>query len=104
MEELASTTTADAHGVTVHIVSPSSEVPNKLTLPNLDKKLTLGELKQKIQDAASSKPSPARQRLIYRARPLIRDDMTLQEIFGSLEVQMSSRSFSLLEQSADVSF
>ena len=96
MEEPARNTiseTADqaAQGVVVHVLSPSPEFPNKLTIPDLDKGLTLGELKRIIQTDAPSRPSPARQRLIYRARPLIRDDMTLEEIFGNLEVHMFIR-------------
>ena len=73
-------------GVTVHILSPSVGVPKRITFSNLEKQTTLGSIKQKIQDAVSSRPSPAEQRLLYRARPLINDGATLEDIFGSLEV------------------
>ena len=92
MDGPASTTAAhDAEqvvqGIKVHILSPSPDLPNRLTFPNLDKKTTLGDLKERIQNAISSRPSPAWQRLIYRARPLVRDGATLEDIFGSLAVQ-----------------
>ena len=78
-------------GVTVHILLASSEPPERLTLQNLNKKTTLGELKKKIQDAKPSNPSPAQQRLLYMARHLARDEMTLEDIFGSLEVWRTSQ-------------
>ena len=67
----------------VHVVSPSSEVPDKLTFPNLSLATTIGEMKLKIQDAVVTKPAPQRQRLIYRGRALIQQDLTLATLFGN---------------------
>ena len=65
----------------LHVLSPSNEVPDKLTFRDLLPSTTLRELKQRIQNTVPSKPAPARQRLIYRGKPLIQEDLTLKDVF-----------------------
>lgn len=65
----------------LHVLSPSADVPNKITFPDVPVSATVGELKTKICNAVDSRPPPERQRLIYRGRPLLRDTATLKDIF-----------------------
>ncbi|MCJ1353357.1 MAG: hypothetical protein MMC33_003343 [Icmadophila ericetorum] len=71
-----------AKQITLYVLSPSTEVPNRLTFPDTPVSTTIGELKQKIQEIVATKPAPERQRLIYRARPLVQDSATLEDVFG----------------------
>ena len=79
--------TAQPHTIILHVLSPSSEVPKKLTFPLVDVNMTVGELKRKIQDVVVTKPAQVRQRLIYRGRPLIRDSTSMREVFGEEAVR-----------------
>lgn len=65
----------------LHVLSPSADVPNKITFPDVPVSATVRELKSKICNAVDSRPSPERQRLIYRGKPIVRDTFTLKEIF-----------------------
>ena len=65
----------------LHVVSPSPEVPERLKIPVVLNSTTIGDLKAKIRDAVPSKPAPERQRLIYRAKPLLQDELTLSAVF-----------------------
>ena len=71
---------------TLHIVSPSVEVPDRLTF-SISPATTIQELKRRIQDVVPSKPAPERQRLIYKGKALVQQDTTLGTIFGSEEVR-----------------
>jgi len=71
----------------LHILSPSSEVPNKLTFPSIPVATTVGELKIKIQDVVATKPAPGRQRLIYRGKALVKDTDTMKDVFGQETVR-----------------
>ena len=71
----------------LHILSPSLEVPDKLTFPAIPVTTTVGELKNKIQDAIATKPSPARQRLIYRGKALVKTTDTMKDVFGQEAVR-----------------
>ncbi len=66
----------------LHVLSPSSEVPKKLTFPSIPVATTIGELKSRIQDAIATRPAPGKQRLIYRGKALVRDTDTMIEVFG----------------------
>ncbi|KAL9044924.1 MAG: hypothetical protein Q9214_001973 [Letrouitia sp. 1 TL-2023] len=83
-----------AQKILLHVLSPSTEVPNKLTFPDILISTTVKELKFKIQDAVPSKPDPARQRLIYRGKPLTQDQLSLKDVFTQ-EVIKNSESLSL---------
>ena len=72
----------------LHILSPSSEVPDKLTFPAIPVTTTVGELKNKIQDAIATKPSPGRQRLIYRGKALVKATDTMKDVFGQEAVRL----------------
>ncbi|MCJ1379612.1 hypothetical protein MMC17_002714 [Xylographa soralifera] len=78
----------------LNILSPSSEVPQKLTYPDIPTSTTIRELKQRIQNDVETRPGPERQRLIYRGRALVQEEKTLEDIFGHAAVQ-SSDVFSL---------
>lgn len=66
--------------ITLHVLSPSTEVPNKITFKDCSASTTVAELKAKICHAIPTKPAPERQRLIYRGRPLIQDTVTLGDV------------------------
>ncbi|MCJ1310344.1 hypothetical protein MMC25_004008 [Agyrium rufum] len=81
--------TSSVPGLTLNVRSPSNRVPPHLTLSGITRNTTIREVKNKIQSSIPSGPSPEDQRLIYRARPLVRDDMTVEEIFGQEELRHS---------------
>ena len=69
----------------IHILSPSSGIPSHMNF-HLPMSATVGDLKLVIHNTAPTKPLPDRQRLIYRGRPLIRDQEKLEDILGNLAV------------------
>ena len=83
--------------ITLNILSPSDEVPGKLTFNDCPTSTTVAELKLRICGALATRPAPERQRLIYRGKPLVQDSVTLGDVF-SQEVVCSSE-MPLLEQS-----
>ena len=68
--------------ITLNILSPSNEVPDKLTFNECLVSTTIAELKLKICNAVDTRPAPERQRLIYRGKPLIQDSATLKDILS----------------------
>lgn len=68
--------------ILLHVLSPSSEVPNKLTFTEFPTSATVAELKKAIQDAVATRPAPERQRLIYRGRALLQDNISISDIIG----------------------
>ncbi|KAL8823026.1 MAG: hypothetical protein Q9191_006252, partial [Dirinaria sp. TL-2023a] len=70
-----------ARNITLNILSPSTEVPDKLTFSDCTPSTTVADLKSKIQNAVATRPAPERQRLIYRGRPLVQDTATLADVF-----------------------
>ena len=87
--EASSTALADgsssgsgAQMIVLHVLSPSTEVPRKLTFSSVPTSTTVGELKLKIRDAVATKPTPERQRLIYRGKALTNDMIILRDVFG----------------------
>lgn len=64
--------------VVLHVLSPSLE--NRLTFDNLPLTTTVGALKERITQSIPSRPSAAQQRLIYRGKALLDDNVTLQNI------------------------
>lgn len=89
MTSSESTTQASATGnpdesdqFTLQILSPSVNVPQPLLLENLPFTTTVRQVKERIRDAISAKPSDEAQRLIHRGRLLTRDTETMRELFG----------------------
>ena len=76
--------------INVKILSPSNEIPDKLTITDCPTSTTIAELKSKICDAVETRPAPERQRLIYRGKPLLRDYVTLRDILPQDEVRCHS--------------
>ena len=72
--------------ITLHILSPSPEVPDKLSLDNISISLTVGELRRQITDLTPGKLPPERQRLIYQGRALQNDTLTLKDVFTQATV------------------
>ena len=68
--------------IVLHVLSPSTEVPKRLTFPAVPTSTTVGELKLKIRDAVATKPAPERQRLIYRGKALTHESTMLKDVFG----------------------
>lgn len=82
-----STAVSDASGseaqtIVLHVLSPSTEVPKKLTFPAVATSTTVAELKLQIRDAVATKPAPERQRLIYRGKALTHEATMLKDVFG----------------------
>lgn len=90
MADSGSVPSSGSRTITLNILSPSTEVPNKLTLRDCTPATTVAELKSKIQNTVEAKPAPERQRLIYRGRPLIQDTATLTDIFTQEAVVLKS--------------
>ena len=84
-------TNSSSPSLLVHVVSPSNEVPDRLTFQDVPVTSTIADIKRRIQDAVSTKPEPERQRLIYRGRALVQQDQTLATLFGNDVVRMFSR-------------
>ncbi|KAL8793133.1 MAG: hypothetical protein Q9195_004245 [Heterodermia aff. obscurata] len=76
--------------ITLNILSPSDEVPDKLTFNDCPTSTTVAELKLKICGAVATRPAPERQRLIYRGKPLTQDSATLGEVFSQEVISDSS--------------
>ena len=76
--------------INLKILSPSTEVEGGVILPDLPASTTIKELRQKIQDAAPSKPATDRMRLIYRGRVVANDNDKLVDIFGVESVSSPS--------------
>jgi hypothetical protein len=68
--------------INLKILSPSTEVECGVHLPNLPASTTIQELRQKIQDAAPSRPATERMRIIYRGRVVANDNDRLVDVFG----------------------
>lgn len=73
----------DNDTLNLRILSPSPEVEGGVTLRDLPQATTVRELRQRIQDAAPSRPATDRMRLIYRGRVVANDSDTLDHIFGT---------------------
>lgn len=74
--------------IVLHVLSPSVEVPNKITFPALPITMTIGELKHEISDKVASRPRPERQRLIYRGKALVQESLTLRDVFSQDSVRL----------------
>ena len=92
--------TQDQQNIVLHVLSPSSEVPNKITFPIIHVSTTIGELKTRIREAIPTRPAPERQRLIYRGKALTQDATTLKDVFTQDIV--CAISYSAVLQSDDI--
>ncbi|KAJ4288520.1 hypothetical protein N0V90_011757 [Kalmusia sp. IMI 367209] len=79
----------EAASVNLRILSPSAEVEGGVHLAGLPATTTVGELRQRIQDAVPSRPATDRMRLIYRGRVVANDDDTLEIVFGTDNIRES---------------
>ena len=70
----------EVRNLTLHILSPSPEVPDRITFTDCTPSTTIADLKAKIRGVVATRPAPERQRLICGGR-LIQDNATLADIF-----------------------
>ncbi|KAF2442851.1 hypothetical protein P171DRAFT_433239 [Karstenula rhodostoma CBS 690.94] len=75
--------------VNLKILSPSAEVEGGVQLADLPASTTIRELRQRIHDAAPSRPATDRMRLIYRGRVVANDSDTLLTVFGADNIRTS---------------
>jgi hypothetical protein len=73
--------------VNLRVLSPSAELEGGISFPDLPTATTIQQLRTRIQDAAPSKPTTDRMRLIYRGRVLVNDTDTLATVFGAESVR-----------------
>lgn len=78
----AAATSSTDRKIFLNVISPSVEAPQKLTYPDIPTSTTIIELKRRIQNDVETRPSPERQRIIYRGRALVQEDKTLEDVFG----------------------
>ena len=76
-----------AQTILLHVLSPSTEVPNKLIFSDVPTSTTVAELKTRICNTVPSRPALERQRLIYRGKALVKEGATLAEIFSQETVR-----------------
>ncbi|EER38048.1 ubiquitin family protein [Histoplasma capsulatum H143] len=69
-----------AQTVDLHILSPSLEVPTRVTLDNLPLAMKILDLKTRLSETLPSRPRPDIQRLIYRGKPLLNNEERLSNI------------------------
>ena len=67
---------------TLQIVSPSTGVPQPLTINELPASATIKQLKERLRNVLVTRPSDQSQRLIHRGRLLARDEETMLNVFG----------------------
>lgn len=75
--------------IALHVLSPSLPPPSRFTLNDLPRSTTVTDLKTRISQSIQSQPSPGSQRLIYRGKPLINQNETLQTILEPPDVSSS---------------
>jgi hypothetical protein len=73
--------------IRVKIMSLSSEVPRDLSY-TVQPSTTINALKDMIKESLESRPSPERQRLIFRGK-LLQGQLTVQEMLIGVEVSSS---------------
>jgi hypothetical protein len=69
--------------INLKVLSPSTEVPGDINLPELPANTTVRELRLRIQDAIATRPATDRMRLIYRGHVIVNDTDTLTDVFGA---------------------
>lgn len=82
-----------AQTVDLHILSPSLEVPARVTLDNLPLAMKILDLKTRLSETLPSRPRPDIQRLIYRGKPLLNNEERLSNIVQHADVSLSSTPF-----------
>jgi hypothetical protein len=68
--------------VSLRVLSPSFESNEKISLDNLPLSTTVHDVKTHLTPLVPSRPAPEQQRLIYRGKPLLNPNATLE---GCLE-------------------
>ncbi|EEH50596.2 uncharacterized protein PADG_06675 [Paracoccidioides brasiliensis Pb18] len=75
-----SATSSDLQTVVLHILSPSLEAPNRVTLNDLPLTIKIFDLKTRLSEMLPNRPRPDIQRLIYRGKPLADNEEQLSNI------------------------
>jgi len=76
--------------IALHVLSPSLPPPSRFTLNDLPRSTTVADLKTRISQSIPGQPSSVSQRLIYRGKPLMNQNETLQTILEPPDVSNSS--------------
>lgn len=93
---------AGVKGFTLHVLCPSLPSPNRFTFRGLPLSITVADLKVRISESIPSQPAPKSQKLLYLGKILADDNVTLQSLFGSLDVSAtSSLLYSVLRANVD---
>ncbi|PGH15901.1 hypothetical protein AJ79_02068 [Helicocarpus griseus UAMH5409] len=66
--------------IVLHIISPSLEAPNRITLDDLPVTINIADLKTRLSETLPNRPGPDTQRLIYRGKPLSNNEEPLSNI------------------------
>lgn len=75
--------------ISLRILSPSFEPNQRLSFEKLSLLTTVGDVKNLIAPLAPNHPTPEQQRLIYRGRPLLNSNATLESVLESPLVSYS---------------
>lgn len=86
--ELSSATGTDAQTIVLHILSPSLDAPNRVTLDDLPLAIKISELKTRLSETLPNRPRPDIQRLIYRGKPLSNNEERLSNIVEPADVSL----------------
>ena len=73
----------------LHILSPSPDVPQRLTFNDIPLATSIADLKQRISQSLPTQPPANQQRLIYRGRPLLNDCTVLEDILDPSDVSVA---------------
>ncbi|OJD18484.1 hypothetical protein AJ78_01473 [Emergomyces pasteurianus Ep9510] len=77
---LSNASSIDAQTIVLHILSPSLEAPNRVTLDDIPLSIKISDLKTRLSETLPNRPRPDMQRLIYRGKPLSNNDEQLGNI------------------------
>ena len=81
--------------ITLHVLSPALEVNGgRITFPAISLDTTITQLKSRIRNSVATAPSPERQRLIYRGRPLLDGSLSLKTVFQSEPINTNDQTSS----------
>lgn len=76
--------------ISLHVLCPSLQPPNRFTINNLPLSTTVADLKSHISQSVPNRPPPESQRLIYRGKPLLNDGAILGHILEPVDVSSSA--------------
>lgn len=103
-ETAEASSSSDPQTIILHVLSPSADAPNRITLNDLPLTTSVLQLKERLSDEISSRPRPEMQRLIYRGKPLVNNADTLRNILGEIDVCSMTIISTILSSGANTIF